>query len=171
MYHVLANQAGPDSSFDLGECDDQVFCLCGFGWADVFRRVCAATFVHQPSGWKSIELREGLAKNYDAAWQTVVDTIARDYDIELVDKSSGYLRTAWMYGISGGSSYAYRGRLTVKFSDVKTPDKVEIKTDAAWYSGGTPFEGAGWVPGYDTAFQRDVFTALSGRLGRTVPKD
>src|ERR1035437_2320828 len=32
---------------------------------------CApSTFVQQPSGWKSIELREGLAKNYDAAWQT-----------------------------------------------------------------------------------------------------
>ena len=133
---------------------------------------CApTTFVQQQSGWKSIELREGLIKNYDAAWQTVVDTIARDYDIELVDKSSGYLRTAWTYGISGGNSQRYRGRLTVKFSDVKTPDKVEIKTDAAWLSSGGPFSYPGWVPGYDTAFQRDIFTALSGRLGRTVPKD
>jgi hypothetical protein len=100
-----------------------------------------------------------------------VDTIARDYDIELVDKSSGYLRTAWAYGISGGNAQRYRGRLTVKFSDVKTPEKVEIKTDAAWLSSGGPFSYPGWVPGYDTAFQRDIFTALSGRLGRTVPKD
>ncbi len=133
---------------------------------------CApSTFVQQPSGWKSIELREGLAKNFDASWQTVVDTIARDYDIELVDKNSGYLRTAWTYGISGSSSQRYRGRLTVKFSDVKAPEKVEIKTDAAWFSTNNPFGYAGWIPGYDTAFQRDVFTALSGRLGRTVPKD
>ena len=133
---------------------------------------CApATFVHQPSGWKSIELREGLAKNYDAAWQTVVDTIARDYDIELVDKELGLS--------SDRLDVRHQRRRLVRLPrpadgeipDVKTPDKVEMKTDAAWYSGGTPFEGAGWVPGYDTAFQRDVFTALSGRLGRTVPKD
>lgn len=134
---------------------------------------CApVTFVQQAPGWKSIELREGLAQNYDAAWQTIVDTIARDYDLELVDKNSGYLRTAWTYGISGGNVQTYRGRLTVKFSDVKTPDKVDIKTDAAWYFGGNGlFQNAVWLSGFDTAFQRDVFTALSGRLGRTVPKN
>lgn len=132
---------------------------------------CApSSFVQQPSGWKSIELREGLSKNYDAAWQTVVDTIARDHDLELMDKSSGYLRTAWAYNIAGGST-RYRCRLTVKFQDVKNPEKVEIKTDAAWLSSGNPIQAPGWVPGYDTAFQRDVFTALSGRLGRTVPEN
>ena len=127
---------------------------------------CApSTFVKQSSGWKSIELRPGLNAEYDAAWQTVVDTIAKDYDLELIDKDSGYLRTAWTYGISGGNLQRYRGRLTVKFPAVTNPDKVEIKTDAAWLT------DMGWIPGYDSAFQRDVFSALSGRLGRTVPKE
>jgi hypothetical protein len=133
---------------------------------------CApTTFVQQPSGWKSIELRPELATNYDKAWQIVVDTVAHDYALKLVDKSSGYLQTEWTYGISGGNVQAYRGRLTVKFSDVKNPDKVEIKTEAAWLMGKSRGGDTAWVPGYDTAFQRDVFTALAGRLGRTVPKE
>ncbi len=31
-----------------------------------------------------------------------------------------------------GSYERYRGRLTVKYPDVKDPDKLEVKTDAQW---------------------------------------
>ena len=54
------------------------------------------TFVKgQPPGWKTIELNEDLKHNYAKAWQKTVDTIAREYDIEMLDKDSGYLRTCW----------------------------------------------------------------------------
>lgn len=125
------------------------------------------TFVRSSPGWKVIELRPGLLKNYDEAWQTTVDTVARDWDIEILDKQSGYLRTAWLYGISGGPYERYRGRLTVKFPQVKEPEKAELKTEAQWLED----RPLGWVSGFDSAFQRDVFTALSGRLGRTVPSE
>ena len=127
------------------------------------------TFVKQPSGWKSIELREPLRNDYSEAWQTAVDTIARDYDIELLDKDSGYLRTTWKHGISGGSMQRYRGRLTLKFDSVKDPAKAEVKTEASWYEDSAFYEG--WVFGYDSQFERDIYGALSGRLGRTAPAD
>jgi hypothetical protein len=125
------------------------------------------TFVRSAPGWKMIELQEDLAKDYPSAWQKTVDTVARDWDIEMMDKSSGYLRTAWMYGISGGSYERYRGRITVKFPEVARAEKVEVKTEAQWLADAP----LGWVTGFDTSFQRDVYQALAGRLGRTVPSE
>ena len=126
------------------------------------------TFVKAAPGWKMIELREGLT--YDQAWMIAVDTVTRDWDVEMMDKSSGFLRTAWHHGISGGPVARYRGRITVKFPDLKAPVKAEVKTEAQWLdkvSYGVPV----WIIGYDTSFQRDAYTTLGGRLGRTVPKE
>ncbi len=125
------------------------------------------SFVRSTPGWKVIELRDGLNNNYDDAWQRTVDTIARNWDIEILDKDSGYLRTAWLHGIVGASYERYRGRLTIKYPKVKSPDKLEVKTDAQWLAA----RPLGWVSGFDSTFQRDVYSALSGRLGRTVPAD
>lgn len=131
---------------------------------------CApSTFVRGRSGgWKTIELNDNLVGQYEEAWQKTVDTIARDYDIEMLDKDSGYLRTSWTYGISGGTFNRYRGRLTIKYPEIENPDKLEVKTDAQWLA--DPASGA-WQQGFDTLLDRDVFTALSGRLGRTVSPD
>jgi hypothetical protein len=126
------------------------------------------TFVKSAPGWKTIELNEDLMGNYDKAWQKTVDTIAREYDIEMLDKESGYLRTAWLYGVSGGIYNRYRGRLTVKYPSVVNPSKVDVKTSAQW------LEDVGylrWTSGWDRDFQRDVYTNLAGRLGRGVPTE
>jgi|GEM_PF-1086725 len=127
------------------------------------------------SGWKSISLQDDLSADYDKAWQKTVDTIAREYDIEIMDKSSGYLRTSWQFGISGVSGpqvNRYSGRLTIKFPDVKPPiEKVDLKTDARWLEINSWNNMSYWVTGFDTAYQRDVYGALSGRLGRTAPTD
>jgi len=125
------------------------------------------SFVRSAPGWKVIELRDGLKNNYDDAWQRTVDTIARNWDIEILDKDSGYLRTAWLHGIVGASYERYRGRLTIKYPEVKSPDKMEVKTDAQWLA----TRPLGWIGGFDSTFQRDVYSALSGRLGRTVPAE
>lgn len=126
-----------------------------------------SSFVKTTAGWKTIEFNENI-KGFDDAWQKCIDTIARDYDIEMMDKNSGYMRTAWIYGISGGMYNRYRGRITVKFSQLTEPTTVDVKTEAQWLTN----ESTGiWTPGFDRTFQRDVYTALSGRLGRTVAPD
>jgi len=137
----------------------------------VFATGCSMTpktFVRSAPGWKTVELHDALKQNYDEAWQKTVDTVARSWDIEILDKGSGYLRTAWQYGISGGNPQYYRGRLTVKFAEIKNPDKVEVRTQAQWLQ---YRQSLTWVDGFDTAFERDVYTALAGRVGRTVPTD
>lgn len=125
------------------------------------------SFVRSAPGWKVIELRPGLENNYDEAWQTTVDTVARDWDIEIMDRGSGYLRTAWVHGVSGGDYERYRARITVKYPSTTRPSKTEVKTEAQWLED----RPMGWVTGFDTTFQRDVYSALSGRLGRTVPSE
>ena len=130
---------------------------------------CApSTFVKSAPGWKTIELNENLMGNYDEAWQKTVDTIAREYDIEMLDKDSGYLRTAWLYGVSGGIYNRYCGRLTVKYPSVSNPTQVDIKTNAQWLEDEQYLR---WVSGWDKDFQRDVYTNLAGRLGRGVPTE
>jgi len=136
-----------------------------------FSSGCAPkTFVRSAPGWKMIELNDALVNNYDEAWQKSVDTIARNWDIEILDKDSGYLRTAWVYGISGGPQLRYRGRITLKYPEIKTPTKTEVKTAAEWWASGNLYAPV-WVQGFDSAFQRDVYSELGGRLGRTVPTD
>ncbi|MHC4351584.1 MAG: hypothetical protein ACYS0H_02590 [Planctomycetota bacterium] len=128
---------------------------------------CApSTFVKgQSAGWKTIVLNDTVKGDYNAAWSKTVDTIARDYDIEMLEKESGYLRTGWKYGISGATYNRYRGRITIKYGDTETPEQVEVKTDAQWLGDQM------WVEGFDKTFNRDVYVNLSGILGRTVPTD
>ncbi|MCK4814589.1 hypothetical protein KA005_02370 [bacterium] len=143
--------------------------MCGFMAlvAVVFLGGCAPnSFVRSSPGWKVIELRDDLKGDYAKTWQITVDSIARNWDIEIMDKDSGYLRTAWAYGISGGAYNRYRGRLTIKYPNGPTSDKLELKTDAQWAE--NVYYGW-WINGYDTNFNRDVYGTLSGRLGRTVP--
>ena len=123
------------------------------------------SFVRSAPGWKSIELADAYRSDYDVVWQKTVDTVARTWDIELMDKTSGYMRTTWLYGISGANPQLYRGRVTIKFPETKRPDKIEVRTSAQWLQNRKILF---WVDGFDTNFERDVYTELSGRLGRTV---
>jgi len=132
---------------------------------------CASTpksFVSSAPGWKTIELNEALKGNYDLAWQKTVDTVARDWDIELLDKDSGYIRTSWKYDIGGRVRDTYRGRITLKFPEIANPEKVELRTGAQWLRNR---QSSFWQNGFDTNLERDVYAALAGRLGRTVPRE
>ena len=49
-------------------------------------------FVTSPAGWAAIQMRQNITK--EKAWSTLVSVISDEYDIETLDKESGYLRTA-----------------------------------------------------------------------------
>ncbi|RMH14107.1 MAG: hypothetical protein D6695_02190 [Planctomycetota bacterium] len=124
----------------------------------------SSSFVKRPAGWKTIELRDDLRGNYDKAWQTAIDTLGRSYDLEIIDKDSGYARTAWKFGILGESPDVLAGRITLKFPDVSDVDRVDVRTDVQQYNIWTEQ----WEQGFDTVFEREIFGDLSGRLGRVV---
>ena len=123
---------------------------------------CAApkTFVKtmEPT-WAGVELRDDVT--YDKAWNTIVDTLVRRFDLEVLEKSDGYLRTNWLYTWTGKVSENYRVRVAVKFS----PDheKCDIKSEAEYFR-----PGSGWVMGYDTRLLATIKSDIMGSIGRTT---
>lgn len=121
--------------------------------------VAPQTFVRSlDPTWASVELRDEVT--YDQAWQTVVDTLVKQFDLEVLSKDNGYLRTNWQYTWTGRVNERYRVRVTGKFSPDKK--KLEMKSEAE-------FGGAGyWVQGYDTRLLSTLKTDIMGTVGRTT---
>jgi hypothetical protein len=111
------------------------------------------------ANWKTIEFRPDLER--DVAYHLIADTLAKNYDIEVVDKDSGYIRSGWMYTLTGKVNEKYRTRVIARIPP--SADKVEVKTDAHWLG-----MGGSWIPGYDTMLLEQVYTDLQGVVGRTV---
>ena len=135
----------------LGSLCLVVVCLAGC--------VAPRTFVKtmEPT-WAAVEIRTDLP--FDQAWEAIVDTLVKRFDLEVISRQDGYLRTNWLYTWTGKVRENYRVRVTAKFS----PDhkKVEVKSEAE-------YGGAGmWVMGYDTRLLETIKTDVMGTIGRTT---
>lgn len=131
-----------------------LLCLVGFAGC-----LAPKSFVKtmEPT-WASVELRTDVP--YEKAWAAVVDTLVRRFDLEVLSKEDGYMRTNWLYSWTGKVMENYRVRVTVKFSPDRT--KCEIKSEAE-------FGGPGnWVMGYDTRLLETIKTDVMGTIGRTT---
>lgn len=110
--------------------------------------------------WAGIEIREGMS--YEQAWQEVVDVLAKKFELEMISREGGYVRTSWIYTWwkKGELTEKYRVRAIVKFS----PDrkKIDVKTEANY------LEKSGWIVGTDTRLLQTVKTDLMGVIGRTT---
>jgi len=109
--------------------------------------------------WASVEIREGI--DYEHAWASVIDLVARKFDLEVISKEGGYVRSSWMYTWTGEFREDYRVRIIVKFSPDRS--KVEVKSEANYRS------GAGfWVIGSDTVVLQTLKTDIMGTIGRVT---
>lgn len=112
--------------------------------------------------WNSVQMREDLT--YEQAWLDVLDVLAKRFELEMVSKDGGYIRTGWINtwetGNGSYSSGVYQVRVTVKFS--ADTSKVEIKTEAQ-----AQFKN-NWRAGYDARLLQTVKTDIMGLLGRTT---
>ena len=113
----------------------------------------------EPGIWKSVEIREGITK--DDLWKIVVDSLSQKYDLEVLEKDSGYLRSSWKYTyiIRGTVSDKYRSRIIVKFVGDDW-EVAQVKCESNW------LETRGWILGYDTRLLEDVYGDIQGRVGR-----
>ena len=120
------------------------------------------SFSRGETDWSVVELHDELG--YDEAWEEVVDVVARRFDIEMVEKETGYLRTSWIYTWwkNGIHTENYRVRAMVKFTPEK--DAVAIKAEAHYLD-----EGAGgWITGADSLLLDTFKTDIMGTVGRTT---
>jgi hypothetical protein len=127
---------------------------------------CAApkTFVRTVDpGWNTIEIREGVT--YDEAWTSVVDLLARKFDLEVLSKEDGYLRTGWLYTWTGEIDEDYKVRGIVKFSPNRST--VEVKSEAQHFKiniwGG---RRGSWEMGTDERLVTTLRTDIMGKVGR-----
>jgi hypothetical protein len=115
------------------------------------------TFVESTdSGWKSIAYPDSLTT--EEAWDIVSDELIKRFDIEAIDKGSGYARTAWSHNWGGALNEKYRVRVAVKLNT--THHQLDIKTEAQYGGAGN------WVQGQDTALLNDIYTDLTGKMSK-----
>jgi hypothetical protein len=92
-----------------------------------------------------------------------VDYLIKRFDMDLMSRADGYLRTHWSYTWKGELDPTYRVRVALKFSpDMKT---LEVKTEAQ--SGG---EGE-WVTGYDTRLRDTIKMDLEALIGSAAVQE
>ena len=125
------------------------------------------SFVQNNANWFSVPIAQGLS--HEKAWQKMADLLAKSFDLEVLNKDSGYIRTAWKLtvavGKKGDVKGAYRKRVTVKFDSEE--NNVQMKCEAQW------FDGDVWVDGFDQIdldTMKNDTTALVMSLLKQDPK-
>jgi hypothetical protein len=127
-----------------------IFCGCGTGAPDSFMRMTKQY-------WEVVDIKPDI--KFDDAWERVVYIITKKFELEMISKEDGYVRSAY------GASYftedmhndKYQIRIVVKF----TPDKrkLEFKIESRIW------DGKIWQNGSDVRvaanMKRDFMNALS----------
>ena len=110
--------------------------------------------------WKVLEIREGLSN--DKAWAIFVDTLSQKYDLEVIQKDGGYIRTAWKYTFIDGDkiSNRYRTRFVAKLSGSPVWNQAQLKCESNW------MEDEGWISGYDSQLLKEMYGDIQGKIGR-----
>ncbi len=113
------------------------------------------------SNWRIVEIKPEFHGG-DKTWRMIVDTVAESYDLEVIEKDSGYLRSAWKYTFIKNQTVSenYRSRVVIKLNEGIT--QVKVKVESNWLS------SDGWEIGYDTVLLEDIYSDIQGKLGRTI---
>ena len=125
------------------------------------------TFVKTTNpGWNTVQVRKDLT--YEEAWGAVVDLIAKRFDIEIMSKEDGYLRTGWSHSWTGEVKENYKVRAIIKFSP--SGESLEIKSEAQFLDPSVVGMGGGWQMGTDEVLIHSLRTDIVGRVGRVSSK-
>ena len=109
------------------------------------------------AGWVTVPISERIT--YGLAWEDVSSLISRQFEIEMISKETGYIRTQWQNNwVSNGEVVKdYRVRVTIKMSELRK--KVEINSEAEKYINGV------WVRGTDTELLQTLKRDIAGLVG------
>ncbi len=112
--------------------------------------------------WLTIEIPKRL--EYSNVWDICFNTLAKKYDIEVSEKESGYIKTAWTYIVGGRPVDYYRFKIyvNIKYSN----NVIEVKSEAQ-YRDGPPDIGP-WRIGYDTGILDEGCADIQGQLGSAI---
>jgi len=113
-------------------------------------------FVKTPEvQWTKVPVRPDVA--YDRAWDSVVGLLVKHFDMEVLSKQDGYMRTSWFYRWTGELTEDYRVRVIVKFSGDRSTCEVKAEAEE-----GGPGD---WVMGTDSRLLQEIQGAIRGTIG------
>jgi hypothetical protein len=116
------------------------------------------------AGWNTVQVRVDLS--YDEAWRSIVGLIAKRFDIEIMSKEDGYLRTAWSHSWTGEVKENYKVRAIIKFSP--SGKTLEVKSEAQFRDPSVVGMGGGWQMGTDEVLNHTLRTDILGKIGRVA---
>jgi len=79
--------------------------------------------------FRTIELKD---INYDKAWDVVKSMLYNEFSIEIIQKETGFIKTAWSNTWTGEKLPDYRVRLVVTFTGAHLDETVKIKAEAEY---------------------------------------
>ncbi len=114
---------------------------CGTGAPDSFMRM-------QKQYWEVVDVKQSI--KYDDAWQRVIYIITKKFELDMISKEDGYVRSAYgpSYFTEDLGNDKYQVRIVAKF----TPDrkKVEYKIESRM------FDGKIWLNGSDVRVAANI---------------
>jgi len=117
--------------------------------------------------WKSISLHNnyGLFRDRNQEiWRRVIDILSEKYDLEVMDRASGYIRTAWQNRLTDEDvGKNYRSRVIVKMLG-NFWHTAKLKTETQWRED----DDEAWVTGYDKVFLEEIYKDMQGRIGTSI---
>ena len=128
---------------------------CGSGAPDSFMRMTKQY-------WESVDIKQGL--KYDEAWERTIYIITKKFELEMITKEDGYVRSAYgaSYFTEDMQNDKYQVRIVVKF----TPDrkKMEYKIESRIW------DGKIWLNGSDTRVAANMRKDFVNAFGEAPKK-
>jgi hypothetical protein len=107
--------------------------------------------------WAKIQLNENLA--YDQSFGIVLELVSDKYEIEMISKDGGYIRSAWNFLVDkkGKKLKDLRCRITIKYNHDKS--QIQVKTETQ------KLKKDDWIDGVDEALASQIKEDLRGVVG------
>lgn len=107
--------------------------------------------------WKKIQIQESL--DYNHAFNTALEMVSNNYEMDLINKDGGYIRSEWSYmkNKKGKRIKDMRMRITIKFNHDRT--QLQVRTEAQ------KLKRDEWIEGEDSALSKQIRDDLQGALG------
>ena len=118
---------------------------------------CKKSWKKGTAEWKKIQIQETL--DYNHAFNTALELVSNDYEMDLINKDGGYIRTEWSYmkNKKGKRIKDMRMRITIKFNHDRT--QLQVRTEAQ------KLKRNDWIEGEDSALSKQIRDDLQGALG------
>ncbi|MFA6456364.1 MAG: hypothetical protein WCW40_06030 [Bacteroidota bacterium] len=128
---------------------------CGLGAPDSFMQM-------NKQYWESMDVKQSVP--YEDAWQRVIYIITKKFELEMVSKEDGYVRSAYgqSYFTEDMQNERYQIRIVAKF----TPDKkrFEFKIESRIW------DGKIWRNGSDVRVATNMRKDFQNSIGDAPPK-